>query len=160
TPAASGQWRKADILVAVAAADGRLPAGGDLGWTLEGRPYAPPRVEALGDGRYLLRDMDAAGGVLGVRLDPGDRFPADDAAQLRPPDRRTLRVALLDGTPPAIRAAVRADDSLIVGPASTAQVVVGDARAVQATGRPALVIADAAVGQPAFVFAGPDATGQ
>jgi hypothetical protein len=154
SPAASGAWRNPDVLVAVAAAKGEPPTAADLRWTLDGKPFAPAPVSALGEGRYLVRDVPATGGLLTVQLDRGDGFPADDSATLRLPDRRPLRVAFLAGTLAAVRSAVQADDSFAVVPPAQAQVVVGDAAALRGLDRPALVIA-AEREQPAFVFAGP-----
>lgn len=154
SPAASGAWRRADLLVALAATGDIVPTAADLRWRLDGRPFVPAQVTALGAGRYLVRDVPAGGGVLTVALDRGDGFAADDAASLRLPDRRPLRVALLAGTPAAVRAVVQVDDAFVIVPAARAQVVVGDAGAVRGSTRPALVIA-ADAGQPAFVFAGP-----
>lgn len=154
SPAASGTWRDADVIAAVAAgAKGALPTAADLRWTLDGKDFAPT-VSALGDGRYLGRDVPATGGVLSVALRRGDGFPADDRATLRLPDRRPLRVALLAGTPAAVRGIVQANDSFAIVPAAQAQVVVGDATAVRPLAKPALVIAADST-QSAFVFAGP-----
>lgn len=153
TPAASGQVGKADLVVTVAAAHRPLPTAADLRWTENGRGVTPSRVEALGGGRFLARDVDAAGEVVGVALAQGDGFAADDEAAIRVADRRPVKVALLDGTPPAIRAAVTADPSLTLASAAQAQVVVGNPAAVRAAGRPGLVLSDAA--EQAFTFAGP-----
>lgn len=153
TPAASGQIGKADLLVTVAAADAPAPTMADLGWTVDGRGFTPARIEALGGGRYIARDIDAAGGVVGVTLRRGDGFTADDQATIRVPDRRPIGIALLDGTPPAIRAAVAADPSLRVVPVAKARLVVGDAHSTEGARRPALVLSNAAA--QAFTFAGP-----
>lgn len=152
-PARSGRWATADVLASVAAADGTVPD--DLRWTLDGERIDPSRIESLGNGRYRLSDVDAAGQEIMVALARGDGFPADDSARLRLPDRRPLRVALLAGTPAAIRAAVAADDSLAVVPAGQAQVAIGDAAALRTTTLPALVLTDAATQAPAVVLAGP-----
>ncbi|MEG3090250.1 hypothetical protein [Sphingomonas sp. PB1R3] len=152
TPAASGQVGKADLLVTVAAAHKPSPGAADLRWTTGGRGFAPSRVEPLGGGRFLARDIDATGQVVGVALTQGDGFAADDGAAIEVVDRRPIKLALLGGTPPAIREAVAADPSMLLVTAAQAQVVVGDARAVQAAGRPALVLSDAAA--QAFTFAG------
>lgn len=77
TPAASGQADKADLLVTVAAAGGAVPSAADLRWTRDGQGFVPPNVEALGGGRYLVRDINAAGEVIGVALAKGDDFAAD-----------------------------------------------------------------------------------
>ncbi|WP_343527046.1 hypothetical protein [Sphingomonas sp.] len=153
TPAASGQVGKADLLVTVAAAGVAEPKVSDLRWTRNGHGFTPGRVEALGGGRYLVRDVDAAWEVIEAALAKGDGFTADDSARLRVPDRRPLRLALLDGTPSAIRAVVTADPSLMLVPEAQAQVVVGNARAVQGVELSALVLSDQ--GMQAFVFAGP-----
>ncbi len=160
TPAASGLWRNADVLVAVAAASGNVPTANDLRWTLDGKGYTPASVEPLGDGRYRIRDVVAAGGILGAALTRGDGFVADDSARFQLPDRRPLRVALLDGTPQAIAAVVKADDSLVLVPQGQAQVVVGNTVAVGRSGLPALVVADLAQQPQAFAFAGPGEVGR
>ncbi|MCI1142852.1 hypothetical protein MOP88_12085 [Sphingomonas sp. WKB10] len=123
----------------------------DAGW----QGIRPRPARGVGWGRYLLRDIAAAGGILGVTLSPGDRFAADDSATLRLPDRRPLRVALLGGTPAAIRAVVQADDSMTLSSPAEAQVVVGDPSTVRGLAKPAFIITDPVAGQPAFVFTGP-----
>ena len=154
-PARSGAVAKADLLVAVAAANATVSSPDDLRWTLDGRSFRPSRIEPLGEGRYLLPDIEAAGQEVGVTLVPGDGYAADDAASLRLPDRRPLRVALLAGTPATLRAAVAADASLTVVPLAQAQVAIGDSRAVAQAKLPALAIADPTAQRQAFVFAGP-----
>lgn len=154
-PARSGAVAKADLLVAVAAANGAVPSPADLHWTLDERAFDPPGLKPLGDGRYLLPEIDAAGQRVGVTLAPGDGFGADDSASLRLPDRRPLRVALLAGTPATLRAAVAADASLTVVPLAQAQVAIGDNRAVEQAKLPVLAIADPPAQRQAFVFAGP-----
>lgn len=153
TPAASGRWSAADVLVGVASADGSEPD--DLRWTLDGEAVDPARVRSLGGGRYLLPDVAAAGQMVTVALSASDGFPADDSARLRLPDRRPLRVALLAGTPASVATSVAADDSLAVVPLAQAQVVVGSPAATAATALPALVLTDPAAQDQAFVFAGP-----
>ena len=160
TPAASGDAAKADVLVSVAAASGALPTPDELRWTRNGAPVASPRLQAMGDGRYLWRDADADGAVLGVSLADGDGFAADDSARLRLPERRTIRVALLAGTPVTIRKAVAADPGLEIVGGDRAQVLVGNARATGSDTLPALVIETAASQPQAFVFAGPGEAGR
>lgn len=155
TPAASGLVGKADALVTVAAAHGPAPTASDLRWTMDGHDATPARIEPLGSGQFVARDLDAAGGMLGVALAKGDGFAADDSARLRLVDRRSLRVALLDGTPASVRAVVAADPSLAVVPGAQAQVVVGSAGAVRGIDRPALILSDPASQSQAFTFAGP-----
>ncbi|MEH3036628.1 MAG: hypothetical protein PGN23_09115 [Sphingomonas adhaesiva] len=154
SPAASGAWRDADVLVTLAAAGAARATAADLRWTLDGAAFAPGEVTALGGGRYVLRDVAATGAVLRATLDSGDGFPADDVAAVRLPDRRPLRVALLAGTPGAVRAAVQANDSFAVVPVTRAQVVVGNAQAVGGSERPALILTPAGA-DATFVFAGP-----
>lgn len=155
TPAASGRVGKADALVTVLAAHGPAPTASALRWTMDGRGFTPARVETLGDGRFVARDVDATGGTLGVALARGDGFAADDQARLRLADRRPLRVALLDGTPLVIRAVVAADPALAVVPGGQAQVVVGSAQGVRGVDRPALILTDPTTQAQAFLFAGP-----
>lgn len=155
TPAASGRVGKADALVTVAAAHGPAPTASELRWAMDGRGFTPARIEALGGGRFVARDLDATGALLSVALARGDGFAADDSAQVRLADRRPLRVALLDGTPPAVRTVVAADPSLAVVSADQAHVVVGSARAVRSIDRPALILSDPATQPQAFMFAGP-----
>lgn len=155
TPAASGRVGKADALVTVAAAHGPAPTASELRWAMDGRGFTPARIEALGGGRFIARDLDATGALLSVALARGDGFAADDSAWVRLADRRPLRVALLDGTPSAVRTVVAADPSLAMVSADRAQVVVGSARAVQSIDRPALILSDPATQPRAFMFAGP-----
>jgi len=160
TPAASGDPAKADVLVSVAAASRALPTPDGLRWTRNGAPVASPQLQSLGDGRYLWRDADADGAVLGVSLVDGDGFAADDSARLRLPDQRAIRVALLAGTPGTIRRAIAADPGLEIVGEDRAQVLVGNARATGSAALPALVIETAASQPQAFVFAGPGEAGR
>ncbi len=147
-PAASGRWDVADVRVATEPAD----AAATLAWTLDGRRFAPARVERDADGGRVLRDVPAAGGALRVRLMPGDGFPADDAATLRLPDRRPVRVAVAADVPASVRAAIAADDALAIVAPDAAQVVVRTGPS--SDGRPTLALLPAASQPQTFVFTG------
>lgn len=68
-----------------------------LAGTLDGKPFAPAPVSALGEGRYLVRDVPATGGLLTVQLDRGDGFPADDSDGRKSEDHREPRSAIDPG---------------------------------------------------------------
>ena len=156
-PAASGRWRDADVLVAVAGRTSPPLDPAALTWTLDGEAFVPDRVAQGGRGSIVLRDVPATGGVLRVALRRGDGFPADDSASLRLPDRRPVLVALLPGVPATIRRAVAADDAFATVDAGTAQVIVrtaGSGGAVRPD-LPTLILSDPARTAATFVFAGP-----
>ncbi|GLK48330.1 hypothetical protein GCM10017620_13030 [Brevundimonas intermedia] len=150
SPAASGDAGRADILVEAIGADGvSLPADA-LRFSRDGRDVA---VETLArpDGRLVVRDVIADGGLFAVRLARSDAFPADDQAGLRLPDRRPVRVALSPGAPAAVVRAVRLNPAFTVTAPQDAQVVVRRGSEWFGEGRPALVVSQAG-DQSAFVF--------
>lgn len=150
SPAASGDAGRADILVEAIGADGRpLPADA-LRFSRDGRDVG---VETLArpDGRLIVRDVVADGGLFTVRLARPDAFPADDKASLRLPDARPVNVALSPGAPAAVVRAVRLNPAFSVTAPRDAQVVVRRSGERFGENRPALVVTESG-DQPAFVF--------
>lgn len=154
SPAASGAADRADALVTLF--DGRSRALGtdDVRVRLGGDDWAPPRVDAASGGRFILRDVPAAGQVLEVALRRGDAFAADDAAAIVVPDRRPVRVAIGAGVPDTIRRAVQLDPALRIVAAEAAQVAIR--RADAPAGRlPALLLTDPTREAATFVVTTP-----
>ncbi|MDJ0276421.1 hypothetical protein QLH51_06370 [Sphingomonas sp. 2R-10] len=156
SPAADGRWDRADVIVGTAGAGVAPPAIDALSFLLGDRDYRPARVETLGAGAFVVRDVPADGRVLTVSLLDGDAFSADDDAMLRLPDRRPIRVALTPGVPATVRAAVASDTALTVVPAADAQVLVRTSADADPRGLPALVAVPAAAQADAFLFRTPD----
>ncbi|PPT77553.1 hypothetical protein XaplCFBP3122_06240 [Xanthomonas arboricola pv. populi] len=151
--AGSGRWDRVDVLVETAATGLPAIAAGGLGFSLDGRPWQPPAMQAAGPGRLLLKDVPAAGAELRVALREGDDFSADDSAGIRLPRRQRIKVALGEGVPPAIGELVALDPALEQVPAAQAQVLVRLADdAGQADPRPALSLTRADSQPGAFVF--------
>jgi len=154
SPAASGAWDRADVLVTVTDSTARAPKADDLRLRLGDAAAVPARVEATGDGRFVLRDVPATGEVLEVALRHGDNFTVDDQATIRIPDRRPVRVAIGTGVPATIERALRLDPAFrIVAPAA-AQVVV---RVAGASGDrlPSLILTDPVAEPATFVVTSP-----
>lgn len=150
TPAASGDAGRADILVEAIGADGRpLPADA-LRFSRDGRDVGGETL-ARPDGRLIVRDVVADGGLFTVRLARPDAFPADDKASLRLPDARPVNVALSPGAPAAVVRAVRLNPAFSVTAPQDAQVVVRRSGERFGENRPALVVTQSG-DQPAFVF--------
>lgn len=150
TPAASGDAGRADILVEAIGADGRpLPADA-LRFSHDGRDVEGETL-ARPDGRLIVRDVVADGGLFTVRLARPDAFPADDKASLRLPDARPVNVALSPGAPAAVVRAVRLNPAFSVTAPQDAQVVVRRSGERFGENRPALVVTQSG-DQPAFVF--------
>ncbi|WP_295184199.1 hypothetical protein [uncultured Brevundimonas sp.] len=150
TPAASGDAGRADILVEAIGADGRpLPADA-LRFSHDGRDVEGETL-ARPDGRLIVQDVVADGGLFTVRLARPDAFPADDKASLRLPDARPVNVALSPGAPAAVGRAVRLNPAFSVTAPQDAQVVVRRSGERFGENRPALVVTQSG-DQPAFVF--------
>ena len=113
SPAASGDAGRADILVEAIGADGRPVPTDALRFSRDGRDVVVD-ILARPDGKLIVRDAVADGGLFAVRLARSDAFPADDQASLRLPDRRPVRVALSSGAPAAVARAVRLNPAFAV----------------------------------------------
>jgi hypothetical protein len=158
--AASGDARKVDVLLELAASGMPLPRLDALHFVLDGRRYVPAAVLALAPGKWLLRDVAGAGGELAVTLDQDDDFAADDSARLRLPQRAPIRVALEAGVPASVRDAIELDPGLQIVAAAQAQVSVQLAARSRAGTLPTLLLADPASQHSAFVFGYVSATEQ
>jgi hypothetical protein len=154
SPAASGAWDKADVLVAVSAPAGQGVDGGDLAFALDGHSFTPA-LTARGEGRFLLHDLPANGAALAVSLTRGDAFPADDSAGLRLPLRRRITVAMTQAVPAPVQAVVRADPAFVVGPPSAAQVVLRMQQDAATPGLPEMVLVGQQGQDAAFRFTRP-----
>ncbi|MGP7796833.1 BatA domain-containing protein [Sphingomonas sp. CLY1604] len=155
SPAASGRWSKADVLVAFAGPGNRPPGIDDFSITRGGRPIVPAGIVPAGAGRFLLRDVDADGDLLTVALRRHDGFPADDRAAVRLPDRHVIRIALSSTTPPTIRAVIAHDDAFAIVAPDEAQVVVRRAGEAFGGDRPSLTLAPVGKAAETFLFSGP-----
>ncbi len=159
SPAASGSWGRADVLVTLWDSRGDGASGADaLRWTLGGAAWVPARVDAAGGGRLIARDVPATGATLGVALRDGDGFAADDRASIVIPDRRPIGVAIGAGVPASIIRAVRLDPAFRIVAADAAQVAV-DTGGAGAGRLPALVLTDPAREPATFVVAAPAGEG-
>ncbi|KQN90800.1 hypothetical protein ASE90_17095 [Sphingomonas sp. Leaf67] len=147
SPAASGAWDRADVLVTLS--DAAL--GADA-------LRMPGRVDALGGGRFVVRDVPATGQTLTVALRQGDGFAADDRASILIPDRRPVRVAIGAGVPATIARAVRIDPAFRIVALGAAQVVIRTADA-SAPALPSLVLTDPAREAATFVVTTPPGEG-
>lgn len=109
-PAASGRWDRLDLLIRIAGTPDAA-IGNDLTVEVGGQALGEDRLERLGGGVAVVRDLAADGREVEVRLG-ADELALDDAALLTLPTRRVIRVALADDLDPALRHAVEADPGL------------------------------------------------
>ena len=112
-PAASGRWDRVDLLIRVAGTTEPV-VGDDMTVEVAGQPLGEDRLERLGDGVAVVRDLAADGREVEVRLEAGDELALDNTARLTLPIRRAVRVALADDLDPAIRHAIEADPGLTI----------------------------------------------
>ena len=112
-PAASGRWDRLDLLIRVAGTPDAA-AGNEMTVEVAGAALDDDRLERLGDGVAVVRDLAADGRDVEVRLEVGDELALDNAARLTLPTRRVVRVALADDLDPAIRHAIEADPGLAI----------------------------------------------
>ncbi len=156
SPAASGAWGQADVLVGLWDSGDPAPSLDRVRLRLAGRALTPAAVDALGQGRYLLRGVPAEGQSLDVAWREGDGFAADDSAAIRIPDRRAVAVAVGPGVPATILRALRLDPAFRIVAADAAQVVVRTANDRTTGGsRPALILTDPSAEAATFVVTAP-----
>ncbi|MCY3813103.1 MAG: hypothetical protein OXH15_15000, partial [Gammaproteobacteria bacterium] len=111
-PAASGRWDRLDLLIRVAGMPDAV--GDDMSVEVAGAPLDDDRLERLGDGVAVVRNLAADGREVEVRLEAGDDLALDNVARLTLPARRAVRVALADDLDPAVRHAIEADPGLAI----------------------------------------------
>lgn len=156
SPAVSGAWDRADILVALS--DGIATPGLDaVRVTVDDRDLPTGNAEALGGGRFLLHDVPATGGRMDVAWRDSDGFPADDHAAIVLPDRRPVRVAIGTDVPATLARAIRLDPAFRTVAPGAAQVIVGNAPAAGSLPPvPTLLLTSPDAQAATFVFTDPD----
>ena len=112
-PAASGRWDRVDLLIRITGTPDAV-FGDDVTVEVGGQLLGEDRLERLGDGLALVRDLAADGREVAVRLEASDELALDNTARLTLPTRRAVRVALADDLDPAVRHAVEADPGLAI----------------------------------------------
>ena len=147
-PAASGRWDHLDLLIRIAGTPDAV-VGDDMTVEVGGQPLGDDRLERLGDGLALVRDLAADGREVEVRLEASDELALDNTARLTLPTRRAVRVALADDLDPAIRHAIEADPGLTITD-EDASVAIRVRGAAAFSGLPALEFAPAADQATAF----------
>ena len=115
--AASGRWDAVDVLVRMAATENLSTVPDDLLLSLDGAPLIGVVIEHVPPDGLVLRDVPAAGGLLEAQVADPDFLPADDAAQLRLPERWGLKVAVSALLGPVLADAVGADPGLALAEA-------------------------------------------
>lgn len=152
SPAASGAWDRADVLVTLS--DGKTtPQLDAVRLTMGDRDLATDTADAAGGGRFVLRDVPATGERLTVAWRGGDGFPADDRAAILLPDRRPVRVAIGADVPATLARAIRLDPAFRTVAPGAAQVIVGNAPAtVQAPRVPTLTLTSPDTQPATFLF--------
>ncbi len=154
SPAASGAWDRADVFVAIMDSTARVPRSDDLRLRLDDALLSPARIETVGDGRFVVRDLPSTGKALEVALQRGDDFTADDHATILIPDRRPVRVAIGAGVPATIERVLRLDPAFRIVAPEAAQVAV---RVAGTSGDrlPSLILTDPAAEPATFVVTSP-----
>ncbi|MBD8678388.1 hypothetical protein [Sphingomonas sp. CFBP 13720] len=158
SPAASGAWDRADVFVAITDSAARAPRPDDLRLRLGDAALSPARIEAAGDGRFVVRDVPATGKALEVALQRGDDFTADDRASILIPDLRPVRVAIGAGVPATIERVLRLDPAFRIVTADAAQVVVRLA-GTPGDRLPSLILTDPVAEPATFVVTSPAGDG-
>jgi len=132
SPAASGDWTKADAYIRVAQSDLRATGAISVTATLGGEPLTITAADDRGPMKvYKALDLPLEGQVLTVQVAEGGILAADDTASIRLTDRPLIRVALAMEAGVAqdvARLAMESDPAVeLVMDLAQADVVVGDA---------------------------------
>ena len=111
--ASSGRWDGVDVLVRVSSDDPSGIVGLDtLTFSLDGEVISPERIEAAGNGAFVVRDVDTTGGVFEVSLSEDDAIAFDNVARLVLPKRTVIDVRASSSVPPRILDVIEADRGL------------------------------------------------
>ena len=111
-PAASGRWDAVDVLVGLAGTAGFEPDPALLEFRIDGQTLDDIEPEHAGDGRVVLRDLPADGGVIEARLGMDDDLEIDNRASLRLPERTVIGVALSGAVPAPLVRVIENDPGL------------------------------------------------
>ena len=111
--ASSGRWDGVDVLVRVSSDDPSETVGLDtLNFSLDGDVISSERIEAVGVGAFVVRDIDTTGGVFEVSLSEDDAVTLDNVARLVLPKRAVIDVRASPSVPPRILDVIEADRGL------------------------------------------------
>ena len=111
--ASSGRWDGVDVLVRVSSDDPSETVGLDtLNFSLDGDVISSERIEAVGVGAFVVRDIDTTGGVFEVSLSEDDAVTLDNVARLVLPKRAVIDVRASSSVPPRILDVIEADRGL------------------------------------------------
>lgn len=131
SPAASGDWTKADAHVFVR--NSKIGSGvGSVRATLDGEPLALTAGPVGRNGMsFMAKDLPLSGGLLTVQVMDGGEVEADDSASIQLIDRPLIRVALAMDQSAAravARLALESDPAVeLVDDLALADIVVGNA---------------------------------
>ncbi len=109
--AASGKWGLVDIYFRLAGTEGQLQKAYELNLRIEGQTLTQP-VVFLEDGRFLVHDIKADGGLLEIALPGNDDFAVDNVARMRLPLIKPVRVRLAESLKDALHDYLAADPSV------------------------------------------------
>lgn len=150
--AASGNWRLVDIFIELVATDSNNVDATALQFSLDQQQFEPTKLQALGNNRYLLPDVNADGRLFTVSLASNDAFVADDSASLYLAKRTVIPVAVTAAVPRIIQDVIKLDPALELTDEANAAVLVHAASEPITTTLPTFVLADSAVQQHTFTF--------
>ncbi len=109
--AASGIWGLVDIYFRLTGTEGQLLKTYELNLRIEGQTLTQP-VVSLEDGRFLVHDIKADGGLLEIALQTNDDLAVDDVARMRLPLIELVRVRLSESLKEALNEYLAADPAI------------------------------------------------
>ncbi|MCF6214915.1 MAG: BatA domain-containing protein [Emcibacter sp.] len=109
--AASGIWGLVDIYFHLTGTEGQLLKTYELNLRIEGQTLTQP-VVSLEDGRFLVHDIKADGGLLEIALSANDDLAVDDVARMRLPLIEPVRVRLSESLKDALNEYLAADPAV------------------------------------------------
>lgn len=132
SPAASGDWDKADAFICVVSTNVAGADTGAVSAALDGEPVTLVVVQEAGTDRtFRAFDLPLGGGLFTVQLTVGGALAADDTASIQLIDRPLIRVALAmeqSAARAVTRLALESDPAVeLVDDLAQANIVVGNA---------------------------------
>jgi hypothetical protein len=111
--AQSGQWDKVDVYLQAQSNDNTAVGPGNLQIDIDGKPVAAT-LQAQGENKgWLIRDVQAQGGLLTVKLlDDKDALALDNSAGIRLPSKPFINVQLSATLEASLKSVLQADPAV------------------------------------------------
>lgn len=152
---ASGAWDKIDVFIKAQNDNGNQLGVNDLKITIDDQLLPNTRLETTKQGGFVLRDIDADGRLLAVRLTAEDSLVLDNLAQVRLPNQPLIKVLLSESLRSQLQPVLAADPAVELT-SENPDVVIRRRGENLAPDKPALEFVNAEQQEKSFLLTYPD----